>query len=125
MQAADNTLDIVSHLGTNTLVLFALLANDQQTHLFFQLGKRIHQITVTLTLLRVANASFAGALTCRFQHHLALFQCQAVTLGIQICQLFHQVLATTQRQITTEIGTDRVARMIQHMQQGQRRAQAL
>ncbi len=80
---------------------------------------------MTLALLRLADAVRNSPLAGGFEHHFTLLQRQAISLGIQIRQLFHQMLATTQCQIATEIGTDRVARMVQHVQQRQRRAQAL
>ncbi len=80
---------------------------------------------MALAQLRRVHAIDLDPLARRFEHQAALLQGDPMALLIETGQLFEQMLAAAQADIAGQVGADRVLHVIEYVQQGQRRGQAL
>ena len=85
----------------------------------------VDQIAMALAQLRRLHTIDLDPVARRFEHQAALLHGDFVPLLIEAGQLFEQVLAAAQADIAGQVGADRVLHLVEYVQQGQRRGQAL
>jgi len=125
LHGADDVLQLAADVLDGIAAVLALATDDQQARLVLQITQGLDQITVALPALGLGDTGGDRSLACRIEHHPALFQRQLGALFVQCGQFLQEELTAAQADDAAQIARHRILLAVEHVQQRQRRIQAL
>ncbi len=124
MHGADHAFQLAADQLHLAAAVLTLLADDQQPDVALQFTQAFHQVAVAMAQCRF-HTRLDGALPGCVEHHASLFEGQLVAFLVQRGEFLQEEFAAAQTDDAAEVAGQRVALLIEHVQQAQRRAQAL